>query len=219
MATRSIVPRMNGEGGIGTADKRWNECHFNEGHFNRVHLAEMSSTASEGVEAITVTQYTGDIAMNAASILDTNGNTSFPGTLTADKVYNAVYNDYAEFFEKGEETEPGDIIALDCTEGSERYVKATAASKVIIGVHSDEFAHIIGGKGTSLEENMKHYIPIGLAGRVWVKAEGDIHPGDYIGIGNTPGIGIKKETGKIVGVALTKNKDGKVRILIRIGEK
>lgn len=214
MATRNIVPRADGEGGIGTADKSWKE-----GHFTKVYLSEVSSTASENVAAIHAVQYTGDTATNTASILDASGNTTFPGTLTAAKVYNAVYNDYAELFEKGEDTEPGDIIALDYTGGTERYVKATADSKVIVGVHSGEFAQIIGGKAASLEENLKQYIPVGLAGRVWVKAEGDIQPGDYIGPGDSPGIGIKKKSGSVVGIALTKPQDGKVRILIRIGEK
>lgn len=213
MATRNIVPRTDEEGGIGTAEKRWKE-----GHFASVETSEVHSTAGTGVTAITVVQYTGDTATNTASVLDASGNTTFPGTLTASKVYNAVYNDYAELFEKGEETEPGDIIALDSTSDTERYVKATRSSKVIVGVHSGEFAQIIGGKEKSLEENLQSHIPVGLAGRVYVKVEGDVHPGDNIGPGNTPGIGVKTTSGPVVGIALTEPQDGKVRILIRIGE-
>jgi hypothetical protein len=46
---------------------------------------------------------------------DANGNVVLTGTLTATKVYNAVYNDYAEFFPRGGDTQRGDIIALDET--------------------------------------------------------------------------------------------------------
>ena len=54
------------------------------------------------------------------------------------KIYNAVWNDYAEFFEKGEETEVGDIIALDTDSKEERYIKATNP-RTIVGVHSDTY--------------------------------------------------------------------------------
>lgn len=45
--------------------------------------------------------------------------------VTARRVYDAVYNDYAEFMPRGENTEPGDIIALDTSSQTERYIKAT----------------------------------------------------------------------------------------------
>lgn len=66
--------------------------------------------------------------------------------IRGEKVYNTVWNDYAEFFERGCETEPGDIIALDETSNKEVYIKASKNSKVIVGVHSDTFGHLIGGK-------------------------------------------------------------------------
>lgn len=50
---------------------------------------------------------------------DAEGNVTLTGTLTAAKVYNAVYNDYAEFFPRGDDTQRGDIIALDETSGKE----------------------------------------------------------------------------------------------------
>lgn len=56
-------------------------------------------------------------------LLDSNHNTTFPGVLTASRVVNAQYNDYAEFFERGEETEAGDIIALDLSSDEENMLK------------------------------------------------------------------------------------------------
>lgn len=160
-----------------------------------------------------------------ATLLDHNHNTSFPGVLTASRVVNAQYNDYAEFFERGEETEAGDIIALDLSSDEERYVKATPKNRVIVGIHSDEYAHIIGGeKGKTLEENLKNFIPVALAGRVHVKVSGVVYKGDRIVISNgMPGIGIaltnnSTSNKQVIGIALENKYNlgiGKIRLLLK----
>lgn len=160
-----------------------------------------------------------------AVLLDHDHNTSFPGVLTASRVVNAQYNDYAEFFERGEETEAGDIIALDLSSDEERYVKATPKNRVIVGIHSDEYAHIIGGeKGKTLEENLKNFIPVALAGRVHVKVSGVVYKGDRIVISNgMPGIGIaltnnSTSNKQVIGIALENKYNlgiGKIRLLLK----
>lgn len=102
------------------------------------------------------------------------------GVLTCTKVVNSVYNDYAELFPKGEETEPGDLIVLDVESKKEQYVKSNLKNFKIIGVHSDEYSHIIGGDDTTLEENLRHYIPVALAGRVRVKFIGEAIKNSYV---------------------------------------
>lgn len=114
--------------------------------------------------------------------------------ISGERVYNAVWNDYAEFFERGEETEVGDIIALDENSEEERYIKATSESKVIVGVHSDTFAHLIGGENPPdgedfYEYNIKKFIPIGLVGRVRVKFTGKAKVGDYVVPSEIKGVG------------------------------
>ena len=110
-----------------------------------------------------------------------------------DTITNAVWNDYAEYFPKGEETEPGDIVALDINSPKEQYIKADCNSKRVIGVHSDTYGHLIGGdeisNGDYITENNKKYIPIGLAGRVYVKVKGKVKLGDYIIPSSEKGIG------------------------------
>ena len=113
---------------------------------------------------------------------------SVNGDFEAERVYNAVWNDYAEFFPKGEETEAGDIIALDVNSKTERYIKATNQSKLVVGVHSNTFGHIIGGEG-SIEESKKTNIPIGLAGRVYVKFVGKSVLGEAVVPSEIPGVG------------------------------
>ena len=186
------------------------------------------ATAGDGNEPIYARQYSsgaGDsessftTAARTVTLLDSNGNTSFPGTLTASKIYNAVYNDYAEFFEKAANTafEPGDIIALDMDSEKEQYVKATENSIVIVGVVTDEYAHIIGGEKGSLEKNEKKYIPVSLMGRVHVKVDDTVKRGDKITASSIPGIGRKaKPNEHSIGTALMNPVNGKTRILINI---
>lgn len=124
-----------------------------------------------------------------------NGNVNCKGNVRAARVYNAVYNDYAEYFPRGEETEPGDIVALNPFTEEESYIRAREGFPVI-GVHSDEYGHIIGGdkeskdKGLSIDEyNLKHYIPVGLCGRCKTKTIGPIKKGDKIVLSSIPGVG------------------------------
>ena len=110
--------------------------------------------------------------------------------IIGNKTYNAVWNDYAELFERGEQTEAGDIIALDTLSPTEQYIKADSSSKRVIGVHSDTYGHLIGGeKLNNYEDNFEKFIPIGLAGRVNVKVKGKVELGDYIVPSEKKGIG------------------------------
>lgn len=137
-----------------------------------------------GVLTGSVTMSSGNLVGNPAGSISGYG-----------KVYNAVWNDYAEFFERGCDTEPGDIIALDENSENEQYIKATKDSKCIVGVHSNTFAHLIGGEEPPsgedyYEHNIKKFIPIGLAGRVYVKVIGLAEIGDYITISEISGVGV-----------------------------
>lgn len=139
------------------------------------------------------------------------------GNFSAARVYNAVFNDYAEFFEKGDNAiEAGDILALDMNSEEEKYIKATSDSEVIVGICTEEYAHIIGGKDQSIEENKKEFAPVSLMGRVHVKVTDDVRKGDKIAASDIPGVGRKAKPGEYsVGTALTNPKDGKVRVLVR----
>lgn len=125
---------------------------------------------------------------------DASGNVVLTGTLTATQVFNAVYNDYAEFFPRGEDTERGDIIACDEASTREQYVKATDKSLCVVGVHSEEFAQIIGGlqveegKGV-METNIRQFIPVAMAGRVHVKYFGKAIVGTKVVPSEIPGVG------------------------------
>lgn len=124
-----------------------------------------------------------------------NGDINCKGNIRASRVYNAVYNDYAEYFPRGEETEPGDLIALDLSSKEELYIRARKGLPVV-GVHSNEYGHIIGGERDSKEDNLsfeeynlKHFIPVGLCGRCRVKTVGKISKGQKIVLSDIPGVG------------------------------
>lgn len=137
--------------------------------------------------------------------LNSSGDIITSANIIGNRVYNAVWNDYAEFFPRGEETEAGDIIALDDTSEKEQYVKATKKSVLIVGTHSDTYGHIIGGeippKGKDfIKYNLIKYIPIGLAGRVNIKFKGKSKKGYPVTISDIAGVGeLYNGTGTIIG--------------------
>ena len=127
----------------------------------------------------------------------------YNGDFKAYRVMNAVWNDYAEFFESEGEWEYGDIIELNPK--TKKYRKAsTEDSPLVVGVASNTFGSIVGGSYATIEENLKHFIPIGLMGRVNVKIKGAIKAGDLISVSDESGIGKKADgkVGTIIGKAL-----------------
>ena len=143
-----------------------------------------------------------------ANSLYVKNNIKADGSITGSQVFGSVFNDYAEFFPRSGYTEPGDIIALDMDSEKEAYKRASAGDKLLIGVHSNQFSHLIGGENPPegrgfVEYNINKYIPIGLAGRVKVKVLAPIEKGDKITISAVPGVGKRAEYGdQVIGYAL-----------------
>ena len=185
-------------------------------------------TTAGKLTATTFNGTTGALSGN----LTVGGTITATGTITGSAVYNAVYNDYAEFFPRGEETEAGDIIMLDLESNEEKYVKAYDVKDsnihiLIAGVHSDEYAHLIGGENPPEGEdfvsyNIKNYIPVGLAGRCHVKIKGKAIKGAPVVLSDVPGVGIcctdsNISTNKIVGYLVeSDDKEDIRRLKIRL---
>lgn len=188
-AGKNLCPYKDGLDNLGKSDKEW----------GRTYTKNLTVSNTANVKQLAVSE---DITAT--------------GDITGARVFNAVYNGYAEWFERGEETEAGDIIAL--SEGNnELYKKATCKDKVIVGVHSEEFAHIIGGNGDGNDE--KAFIPIGLVGRSHVKVKGKVEKGDYIVPSDVAGIGVatKTRTHKTIGQAVEASDDDdikKIRVIL-----
>lgn len=137
------------------------------------------------------------------------------GTAKFGRVFNAVYNDYADFVKKSPrfKYEPGDIIAK--IPGEDCYAPATYDNRrLVVGVYSDTYGHVLGGDDIDdMQKNEENYVPIAVSGNVYVKVTGKISEGDLITLSGIEGVGIKVDNyiecmGCIVGKAL-ESKDTK----------
>lgn len=149
------------------------------------------------------------------------GNMTLAGYINPTKGYNATFNDYAEWFLKGEDVEPGDVLAK--LPGSNVYVKATESiAHLVVGVVSDEYAWCIGGdKLNNPEDNQDKYAPVGLAGRVSVKVYGYVEEGQFLVPSYIPGVALATwhpQLGTIIGKALESKSNvevSKIRMMIK----
>ena len=130
---------------------------------------------------------------------------NYNGFFYASKIFNAVYNDLAELFEKediNETIEPGDVI---CCGSNNKFTKSKKENdNTVVGVVSDTYGHLLGGTGNK-EKDETEFVPIGLSGRVNVKVIGDIKKGDLLVTSNISGVAKKCENfipGIVIGKAL-----------------
>lgn len=119
------------------------------------------------------------------------GNFTNTGSITGYKIFNATWNDYAEWYEREdveEVFEAGDIV----TWSEDGVVKTTEAfDPCVVGVYSDTYGHIVGGEWLdNMEDNIEKHVPVGLCGRVHVKVVGKANRGDLIVSSDIPGVGM-----------------------------
>lgn len=187
-----------------------------------VTAAFTANTTAKIIGALTASSTltcTGAATFN--NTISCSNNISATGTVTGSKVLNAVYNDYAEFFERGESTEEGDIIALDSNSEKEQYVKGSYTNPNIVGVDSRSYGHLIGGEivpeGEDFEKyNLPKFIPVGIVGRVPVKVIGKVHKGDTIILSDIPGVGKAKTSEKEfykVGFAVENSENPEIKLV------
>ena len=148
------------------------------------------------------------------------------GTVTASKVYNAVWNDYAEYFLKNNseiDYEPGTVICK--VKGEDKYAASTFSTrKLVVGVCSDSYGHILGGENLmNMEDNKKKYIPVALSGRVRVKVvpNKSISEGDLLYVSKEEGLAtneppFENEHGSIIGKALEDSDGLKEKVLMMV---
>lgn len=189
-----------------------------------VNTSECSATNITANEVNAISTTTGSLETNTldsnlltANDVQVTGGISASGNIVGAKVFNAVYNDYAEWFERGDDADVGDIVALDIITG--KYRKATLNDKVIAGIVSGDYAHIIGGEPSKdyVGHNMKRFIPVCLVGRVPVKVLDDPCLGSYVVPSGKPGVGISVRdwSDKAVGIVIEKKNNGFVKVLVR----
>lgn len=111
----------------------------------------------------------------------TNEGIVVEGSFAAHKVYNAVWNDYAESFEfdkASEETPEAGYVYIQTENGLRKSNKR--AHKATVGVYSDTYGMLMGSKGTIGETEDWNKLPIGLSGLVWVWTKEKLEIGDVL---------------------------------------
>lgn len=208
---------------IGYWNGRYDASNSNLAYCNRGAFGTIVTKAATDYLASTGGTVSGALTVTGA--VQMNSNLKVNGTITGDKVYGAIWNDYAEWFEKensNEDFEPGDILAWN----ENGVIKAEPfVANSVVGVYSNSYGHIIGGeKLENMEDNHNKFVPVGLVGRLNVKVLGQVQRGDLITVSNLPGIGqaVKRADailGTVVGKAL-ENKEtdevGLVKIMIML---
>lgn len=150
-----------------------------------------------------------------------SGNITATGDITGNRVFNAVWNDYADAVPKKKDTiyspDPGDIICK-CSDSNEYELSCKSNAKLVVGVYSDTYGHLLGGDpNKSLEENLENYIPIAVAGNVKVKVVGKVKAGDLVVPSNIRGVGKSQKLftkGKVVGKALENKTSNDIGIIL-----
>ena len=110
---------------------------------------------------------------DASLTMDSSGNISATGTFTASRVYNAVYNDYAECFKNSNLIYKEVLHRIVEIDDNECVRLATKNSYRVIGVVSDNYGHLLSGLEEDIESGKK--IPVGLAGTLYVYTLDDIN--------------------------------------------
>lgn len=203
-----------------TDNVQFASVYLGQGSVKNLSYANNRLTANAGLGGYGL-QYNGSDVFSVSYL----GNVSTNGTITGTRVYNAVFNDYAEFYEKDDIDEiinPGDIIEVNPDTGKYR-ICTSIASNLVVGVCSDNYGHILGGeKLDDMENNKKKYIPVGLSGKVYVNVEDgvNIFPGQLV-ISSYSGKAMLKanpQMGTVIGKAVGKVEkiDGIRKVLIQI---
>lgn len=162
----------------------------------------------------------GDINNPSLSGDSLNTNNHFGFSIMGGRVYNAVYNDFAETFEKDnveEIAKPGELISLNPKTGKYK-VCDKFEDNLVVGVQSNTYAFLAGGNRVNNTQDIldleKEYFTVGLSGKVWVRVVddsdgGNINPGDLLISSREKGKACKSQykiQGTIIGKALTKPK-------------
>lgn len=144
-------------------------------------------------------------------------------TIAAGRVYNSVYNDFAETYEKDNKEEiaqVGEIITLNPETGKYK-VASNFEDKCVVGVQSNSYAFLAGGNRVNNTQDIieleNEYFTVGISGKVWVRVVNEfedclnshINPGDLLTTSNIKGKACQSKylvQGTIIGKALTKPK-------------
>lgn len=148
----------------------------------QVTASKLATAVSQAINSSVKLDSSGLATVNGS--LKVTKNFTCTGTVTANKVYNAVWNDLAEGYEPGEVLEPGMIVEI--REDGKVY-KATALSRSVVGVISNEYAACYGATEEEIAKGEK--VAVGLIGKIHAYVKGPVKVGDSL-VASSDGIGV-----------------------------
>jgi hypothetical protein len=170
-----------GKGNPGATPSYW-QIHTDQADELRISGQDMVLSAGLGIKWTNDRTnsrffYTADATSRTGSGTSPHG-VEFAGSITAYKVYQSVWNDYAEAFEfdKEIESDPQPGFVYKMTENGIIKTEERADSATV-GVYSDTYGQLMGSAGILDKDHPDGYkLPIGLTGKikVWVKEEVEI---------------------------------------------
>lgn len=142
-----------------------------------------------------------------ADAVDPTGTTrlNMDGYLYPTRVYNAAWNDIAEFMDSDGDCKPGQVMVRS---GDKIIPSYKRGDKLVVGVYSDTFGYALGA------DNQEKKVPVGLSGRVYVWIKEPVKAGDLLISSDISGFStvLKDEengTGKVFAKALSDKFDYK----------
>ena len=160
------------------------------------------------------TTVTGNVTLTSNS---GNGNVTFncnefhvSGDVTANRVWNAVYNGFGEIFRKDrdENIEFGDLVCIK-SDGLVHKVTSEEDINTIVGICSNTVGIGLGGKDIPEDESVE----VEMVGQVWVKTNEILEAGKMVKALADGTVGTTDDINNRIGVTLTSTVDGKVRIV------
>jgi hypothetical protein len=139
---------------------------------------------------------------------------NYNGYMYATRIYNAVYNDLAEFMivKENQHLNPGEVVSST----AEGLVRSQKGDRNVIGVYSDTFGYALGA------DDQQNKIPVGISGRVLVRLIGEKpYPGDLLvaGINGYAEVNNEPKIGTVIGKIFdgVQQPDGRYWMLIMNG--
>lgn len=176
-----------------------------------------ATTSSDSDVTVYKTRNEKTLNINADKVY-MNKNLDVEGDITAGRVFNAVYNDVAEFMEKAnyaEDIQEGDVVVFTEDGKVTKPNGGESDAYRVAGIVSSKYTYgyVLGGEG--LADNEK--VPVALCGRVYLNI-GDlsVQAGDLIALNNSGSLYIASEyTRNVIGKATGASEEGKVFVLVK----
>jgi hypothetical protein len=185
------------------------------------NYVQQGATSGNGIsgsvnsEGGTFTVTSNAVSENTASTIvfrDSSGNFS-AGTITA-TASSAQYADLAENYLADIEYPIGTVLEIG---GDAEVTIASPDSYKVVGTISEAPGYLMNS-----ELEGEHVVPVAYIGRVPCRVQGTVNRGDFLVVGNTPGVAVAKHpidilSGQAIGKALEShigNEEGIIEILV-----